>query len=466
MGLIRRLFDRCVQKGGPLPEPNPWQQRPSIYEHLRDRPRADGTGIDGRPPDLPDEEKIRERNGLPWAAGAMDGVFSHHSGSDPGEGDVEALTAAVLAYGQSGSDADKRRVYDRVLDKGALGLVDAFLQALREAKGVRLDRLHALARSFATEAPDREPVKFGIALLGAFRQPEDAEIFRVLGRHDEFTLFAAVALANTMDGPVQELWALARDVEGWGRIHLVERLSGTQAPDIREWMLREGYRNSVMTEYLAHTCAVTGRLREALERSDPDDGLLEAAADLLEALVVGGPAKGMDDYAEGAEAAGRYLRHLEPREAGLRHLLAVETIRGFLEEADADWTNWNLVPGLRPPEPLQNVRGRTGHHVNGIFPLPQHQRRSGVEDSYLDLFNRLDAGASDLVTLRRLQAVGIRHVLFDPNVNSIEADVGGSLHRKANRFVVFANRNLVLRCQDPRSGIALLEVPCPGQPSN
>ncbi|MBP7867662.1 MAG: hypothetical protein KA419_17155 [Acidobacteria bacterium] len=337
MGLIRRWFGKGTPGKGPRRGKYPWQQEPSIYMSLRDRPTAGEAG--GRPADLPDKDRVTSATRLPWAAGALDGVFSHHAGGGPGEGDIEALLAAVRAFGQTASDADKFRIYERVRDKGALGLVDAFIQALREVKGTRLDRLHALARSFATEAPDREPVKFGIALLGAFRLPEDLEVYRVLGRHDEFTLFAAVALANTLEDPEPELWALAREVEGWGRIHLVERLAGTKNPDIRDWMLREGYRNSIMTEYLAHTCAVTGGLREALERTDPDDGLLTAAADLLEALVVGGPAEGMDDYADGAEAAELYLRHLGPRGRGLRHFLAVETIRGFLEEEKADWTD-------------------------------------------------------------------------------------------------------------------------------
>ncbi|MBP7866566.1 MAG: hypothetical protein KA419_11500 [Acidobacteria bacterium] len=126
-----------------------------------------------------------------------------------------------------------------------------------------------------------------------------------------------------------------------------------------------------------------------------------------------------------------------------------------------DFTD-EVIPGARQaaeildasPAPTRVLRIGT---LVPYFVRDAHRRM--VEDSYLDLFNRLDAGASDAVTLRRLRAVGIRHVLFDLRVNSIEADVGGTLHRKANRFVSFANRNLLLRFQDPRSGIALLEVP-------
>ena len=35
-----------------------------------------------------------------------------------------------------------------------------------------------------------------MALMSGFRRPEDADLFRVVGRHEEFTLYAAVALAT------------------------------------------------------------------------------------------------------------------------------------------------------------------------------------------------------------------------------------------------------------------------------
>jgi hypothetical protein len=47
------------------------------------------------------------------------------------------------------------------------------------------------------KTPDREPVKFGIALLGLVRQERDIEIFRTLGRHaDKLLDRAVVALAE------------------------------------------------------------------------------------------------------------------------------------------------------------------------------------------------------------------------------------------------------------------------------
>ena len=46
-----------------------------------------------------------------------------------------------------------------------------------------------------------------------------------LGGQDEFSLFAAVALGRTAAYPEQRLWELAKQVHGWGRIQIVERLT-------------------------------------------------------------------------------------------------------------------------------------------------------------------------------------------------------------------------------------------------
>jgi hypothetical protein len=72
-------------------------------------------------------------------------------------------------------------------------------------------------------------------------------LLRTLGAHNEFTLYAVVAFGNgTEDGGESEIWALATVVDGWGRIHCVERLRHTSDPAIRRWILRTGFRNSVM----------------------------------------------------------------------------------------------------------------------------------------------------------------------------------------------------------------------------
>ena len=162
-----------------------------------------------------------------------------------------------------------------------------------------------------------------------------------LGLHEEFTLYVAVALANTLpDAQEREAawWSLARRVNGWGRIHLVERLAHTRRAGIKAWLLREGYRNSIMTEYLAHACATGGELLAALNDEQIDDALLQGAGDLIQALIDGGPAPGMDDYADGAAATERYMHHLALRRPDwLDAYLATDSIATFAGDTTRDW---------------------------------------------------------------------------------------------------------------------------------
>jgi hypothetical protein len=97
-----------------------------------------------------------------------------------------------------------------------------------------------------------------------------------------------------------------------------------------------------MNEYLAHVCATTGGLAAALACApeDMDDALLDGAADLLDALVSGGPAPDLAEYEQGAVAAERFLDHVLARVAGgafsLTWLVAVSQLQRFLS-AEQPW---------------------------------------------------------------------------------------------------------------------------------
>lgn len=313
-----------------------WDERPSIYEHVRSHVNPDSPGLTQGGDSLPDEERVNEGVGLRWAAGAMDGVSSHHMGEAENEESVRATVGLVLGYCENPTASAKADLYRHVIGGNTLPVIDPVIGALAVHKRLDHGRLYEVAHSFATEAPDREPVKFGLALLGLFRLPENEALFQTLGRHEEFTLYSAVALTNTSDDPERSLWTLARNVTGWGRIHVVERLAGTEDPEIKGWLLRDGYRNDVMYEYLAHTCATAGGLLVALGEPTVDRALQTSAGEILEALIVGGPAENIDDYGDGAAAVGEYLRHMRTSAETLGDFSHVHAVGRFLGD-DGDW---------------------------------------------------------------------------------------------------------------------------------
>ena len=337
MSFLRRLFGGKADDGGDEPPTMQWDHGPSILEFVRTHVAEGKPGLSEDGYMLPDEDRLNHGSKLRWAAGAWDGVTTHHMGAGQGEEAVRKTVELVLAYSRQPTAANKAAVYRHVIAAHVVSIIDPVIEALLSETGIGHDRLYELARSFVTQAPDREPVKFGVALLGLFRQPADTDLFQTLGRHDEFTLFCAVALANSSDVPDGALWALARNVTGWGRIHAVERLARTENPAVKRWLLREGFRNSVMYEYLAATCARAGGLLAALSEDDVDRGLLTAAGEIIQALIAGGPAEGMDDYEDARPVIEAYLGHMEPSAETVKDFLHVNAVKGYLDEDDSRW---------------------------------------------------------------------------------------------------------------------------------
>ncbi|RVX45086.1 hypothetical protein EDD27_7863 [Nonomuraea polychroma] len=295
---------------------------PSIYQHLRD----------GGGEDLPDEAG---RPGPRWAPGAQDGVLIYHWGGQADEEELRRLSAAIATL-KPGT------VREAIGEARIVALVDSLLSEVRSAD-LDPNGIYDLGYALATESSEREAVKLGIALLGLFDAAHHRDELMTLGRHDEFTLFALIALSNTEGDATADLWALAREVHGWGRIHLVERLAQAPDPAVREWIVRQGFRNAVMTGYLAGTAAEAGDLAGRLAGA-PDDELLEAAGEILTTLTEeGGPFAGMAGYQEGRRAAELYLGHIDARTrgfgpaerpdvGGLRHFLYVHALRGYAAE--------------------------------------------------------------------------------------------------------------------------------------
>ncbi|OKJ95638.1 hypothetical protein AMK34_21725 [Amycolatopsis sp. CB00013] len=304
----------------------------ALYEHIRRN--LDPSGRLPAEVGLPDDARVMSDR-LRWVPGAMDGVIGHHGSADGTDRATEVARLLAMACRRP-SARQLRKLYAGVMDDDVMDYVDALMERLGRE---RLDgrALHRVGKWLAVTAPDRGPVKLGIALLGVTGLGDDVAVVRTLGAHEEFTLFCAVAISNGLPAPESELWALAASVDGWGRIHCVERLRDTTDPDIRSWILREGFRNSIMYEYLAYIAATTGGLLEALRGETVDRGLLTSAGEILEALITGGPAEDVDDYESGADAVEAFLATMTTQAQTLQDFSTVATIRSFL----ARETGWD-----------------------------------------------------------------------------------------------------------------------------
>lgn len=155
----------------PLPEAV-WGERPAIYEHVRRHLLPAGEGLAPGGEELPDESE--NQTGFRWAAGAFDGSFGHHfASSEEVERTGEVLRSLLAVLDRA--DPERIRVFYGLLRVGgALEIVDPLLEAVRTVPVEKPERLRALARWLAMHAPDREPVKTAVAVLGLFTIPRTA----------------------------------------------------------------------------------------------------------------------------------------------------------------------------------------------------------------------------------------------------------------------------------------------------
>ena len=303
----------------------------TVLEYIQAHLDPSGCGLMPEAGDLPGTARDGE---IRWMPGAADGVGIHHGGRGRPEAIVDEI---VKLMGQviSGrfSPATFGALYERLRVSSALSYVDDLARAVSRSALPR-SGVHEIGRRIAMTGRHPEPVKVGIALLGISGSGEDADLLLTLGRHEELTLYCAVALANSSPDPESALWSLARSVEGWGRIQTVERLKKTERDDIQDWLVRDGFRNQVMDEYLAYIAATTGKLLDRLGRPDPDQDLVHAARDIVTALIRGGPAEDIDDYPGAPELLSLLVTVMTIRAASLEDFNAIDSVAWFLRDDD------------------------------------------------------------------------------------------------------------------------------------
>ncbi len=256
----------------------------------------------------------------------MDNLLGGDSGNPH---DVVYSARRVL---KNPSNTNIKKLYHLLLEDGAVGLVDDAISLMSQNPPAS-DRFGLFFDWLARFSPDREPVKFAIAMLGMLDGDHFKELFLTFGAHEEFTKFASVALANSLppDEAHQAQVKLARAVEGWGRIDLVERLAPHGDAEFRHWLVRDGFRNTIMNEYLACVAAREGRLLEQLtaDGAKIDNALMDGSADIFIALVSGGPSEDMSDYADGVTAAFRWFDLIENQPGTLLRASAVKALLSY-----------------------------------------------------------------------------------------------------------------------------------------
>jgi hypothetical protein len=311
----------------------PWSGRESIYEFIRDHIDRSGN-LAYEFDDLPDGKEYFQDQKFRWVGGAMDSLTGGNS--KDAHQIARRLYWLLRKQVSKPSDGNRRAIYLYVMGNEIVNYIDLLLDMIHQEFAFNGRVLKQEAVWLATKSAHRNPVKLGIALLGIFQCDDQLDVLYTLGKHDEFTLYSVVAICNGVENHTQCLFELAKHIDGWGKINLVQRLE-PDSEEIKAWLLRKGCQNRIMNEYLAYTCAVKGDLAEALEREDIELDLYKGAGVIVEALINGGPAEDMDDYEQSRPVIVNFLRHSKRAACGLDDFLVIASIRDYLEQQPEQW---------------------------------------------------------------------------------------------------------------------------------
>ncbi len=94
--------------------------------------------------------------------------------------------------------------------------------------------------------------------------------------------------------------------------------------------------------------------------------------------------------------------------------------------------------------------------------IPKNMEIIPVADNQLDLFTCMNQDRDAVMTVKRLKALGFNSIIFDTNTATIERDPNGSLHKKVQAFLDFANTpglGLQAAVNDADGGIVFLLLP-------
>lgn len=319
-----------------------WETEESILRHLKRNINEDGS-LKESAETLPDEKKAD--NEIKFAPGLMDAMFGADE-SEESKSRIKQLSSLIGKIAKNGDNQSKSDFYREITEnESVIGIIDEFLQKLVQSSLPVEPYLFDYANTLATKTNNRNTVKFGIAILGLCQNKKPIGDIKILGLHDEFTVFSAIAISNLSDNLVNDLWELAKQVDGWGKIQLVDRLAEMELnSEIKDWLVLEGYKNNIMYEYLALTCAKNGMLNEKLNAEYIDDNLYSSAGDIIIALMDEGPAVGMSEYDESSETIDSFIQHSKTRNLNINNYITLHRIKDYLEESPEEnetLKNWN-----------------------------------------------------------------------------------------------------------------------------
>ena len=321
------LFIRCNKKTNDISKEKENKQLEtkdlSIFELIKTSIQNNG--------ELPEDFKLppKDPNGVPWADGALDGVYIYHTVGN--EEDIEPLKNIVFQISEGKFEEAQNNLEN--LDFFMISRRDPLLNwIIKEQKQINIDNLCEFTISQLSTSKNIEVIKFCLCVLEIIKletEKDTIEKVKILALSDEFTLYCLNILKNLKNSN-EEIFEIAKKVKGWGRIYSIKYLKVTN-DEIKEWILEEGCHNYIIPAYTAYTCAKKINLVEILNEDKISNKKFNDISYLMNALLDEEAITGISTLEDKELLIERYLEKAKTLSSTEEDYYAVITLKEYIK---------------------------------------------------------------------------------------------------------------------------------------
>ena len=321
------LFIRCNKKSNDISKEKENKHLEtkdlSIYELIKSSIQANG--------ELPEDFKLppKDPNGVPWADGALDGVYIYHTVGN--EEDIEPLKNIVFQISEGKFEEAQNNLEN--LDFFMISRRDPLLNwIIKEQKQINIDNLCEFTISQLSTSKNIEVIKFCLCVLEIIKletEKDTIEKVKILALSDEFTLYCLNILKNLKNSN-EEICEIAKKVKGWGRIYSIKYLKVTN-DEIKEWILEEGCHNYIIPAYTAYTCAKKINLVEILNEDKISSKKFNDISYLMNALLDEEAITGISNLEDRELLIERYLEKAKTLASAEEDYYAIITLKEYIK---------------------------------------------------------------------------------------------------------------------------------------
>ena len=321
------LFIRCNKKSNDISKEKENKHLEtkdlSIYELIKSSIQANG--------ELPEDFKLppKDPNGVPWADGALDGVYIYHTVGN--EEDIEPLKNIVFQISEGKFEEAQNNLEN--LDFFMISRRDPLLNwIIKEQKQINIDNLCEFTISQLSTSKNIEVIKFCLCVLEIIKletEKDTIEKVKILALSDEFTLYCLNILKNLKNSN-EEIFEIAKKVKGWGRIYSIKYLKVTN-DEIKEWILEEGCHNYIIPAYTAYTCAKKINLVEILNEDKISNKKFNDISYLMNALLDEEAITGISNLEDRELLIERYLEKAKTLASAEEDYYAIITLKEYIK---------------------------------------------------------------------------------------------------------------------------------------